>query len=546
MSKRHRRKSRAVQPTQSVGGGLQRKAVSTPVNGVPVTSYEAADPISQELGNWHPALASADRDWLGERVPVTARIRDMVRNNGWASGLVRHEVDTVIGSSLRLSYKLDYQALAIDADLADDICRRVEGRWRVYANDPDKFCDAARHDSIPGLFGLAYRHAFIEGDAIGLPLWMPDRGGWATTLQIVDPDRLSNPYDQFDTAYLRAGVELDTFGAATGYHFRRRHPNDQFGAFSADSMIWDYVPRETPWGRPRVIHYFDKERAGLTRGIGRLASVLEPLFMDHRLSRAEIQASVINAILAVILESPFDPDMVAQALAPNSETLGPYQDMRAAFHQEKRLTFGGAQVATTFPGEKLTMPSPSRPNANFADFESAILRKAAAGAGTSYEQLSRDWSNVNYSSARAALIEVWRGYTARREDFTQNFCTPFFGCWLEEDLATGAYDDLIPEGTMSFHQAKAAWLRCKWIGPGRGWVDPTKEAEASGMRLQQGLSTQEAESAEQGRDWQEDIDQQARERRYRAKQGVPDPIYAKATPAPPPPPPQTQDEKDAA
>jgi hypothetical protein len=29
-----------------------------------------------------------------------------------------------------------------------------------------------------------------------------------------------------------------------------------------------------------------------------------------------------------------------------------------------------------------------------------------------------------------------------------------------------------------FYQNKALWCRCKWIGPGRGWIDPVKEAKA--------------------------------------------------------------------
>ncbi|HEX7776640.1 MAG TPA: phage portal protein, partial [Parvibaculum sp.] len=389
-------------------------------------------------------------------------------------------------------------------------------------------------DTISGLFALAYGHCFIDGDAIGLPLWIPGRGRWATTLQLVDPDRLSNPNNMFDQDRLRAGVEVDQYGAATAYHFRRRHPNDIFGARAGDSMIWDRVPRQTAWGRPQVIHFFEKDRAGQSRGIGRLTPVIEALFMDHRLGRAELQAAVLNAILAVVLESPLDADMATQGLAPNSDSFGAYQAMRKDFHDEKRLTFGGVQITSLFPNEKLKMEAPSRPNANFADFESAVLRKAAAGIGTSYEQLSRDWSKTNYSSARAALIEVWRGYIARREEFTQGFCTPFFGCWLEEDISLGTYDDLVDDALESFHTLKAAWLRCRWIGPGRGWVDPTKEAEAMGLRLAFQVGTQEDESAEQGRDWQDDQDQLAREMRRRHALGLPDPVYPnKPTPMPP-------------
>ncbi|MDH5528278.1 MAG: phage portal protein, partial [Nitrospirota bacterium] len=57
-----------------------------------------------------------------------------------------------------------------------------------------------------------------------------------------------------------------------------------------------------------------------------------------------------------------------------------------------------------------------------------------------------------------------------------------------------------------------ARCRAKWIGPGRGWVDPVKEAKAADMRIQSGISTYEQECAEQGLDWEEQFEQRAREK----------------------------------
>ena len=514
---RNRRAARAAAPAHAV----RRNAVSSVVGEGQVSAYEAGDPVSQELGNWYPGLFSADAEWLGERNQVTARIRDLVRNNGWASGSLRRELDAVIGASLRLSYKPDYRALGLDPEWADEFADRIEGRWRIFANDPDKWADATRHDSVPGLFGLGYRHAAMDGEAAAVLLWLGNRGQWHTTIQIVDPDRLSNPNDMFDTDELRGGVQLDEYGAAVGYHIRKRHPNDRGMSITAESFEWEYVPRETPWGRPMFIHFFEKERAGQTRGISRMAPVVEALFMDHKLGRVELQASVLNAILAAFIESPYDPELVANGLAPDTGDIGAYQSARAGFHKDRRISVGGVQLSALFPGERLSMTSAARPNAAFADFQGAVLRKVASGLGVSYEQLSQDWSKVNYSSARAALLEVWRGFTARREEFTQNFCTPIFAAWLEEELALGDYE--IPAGVPSFWEAKAAWTRCRWIGPARGWVDPGKEIDAAGKRMSYGLATQEDEAAEQGKDWQEINAQLGKERRARAKEGLPDP-----------------------
>jgi capsid protein len=45
----------------------------------------------------------------------------------------------------------------------------------------------------------------------------------------------------------------------------------------------------------------------------------------------------------------------------------------------------------------------------------------------------------------------------------------------------------------------------------KGWIDPVKETKASKIRLEIGLSTLEDECATQGLDWEEVLEQRARE-----------------------------------
>jgi len=71
-----------------------------------------------------------------------------------------------------------------------------------------------------------------------------------------------------------------------------------------------------------------------------------------------------------------------------------------------------------------------------------------------------------------------------------------------------------------FYESKAAWTRCKWIGPGRGWIDPVKEAKAAHLRMRTGLSTLEDECASQGLDWEEVLEQLAREKAKIAELGL--------------------------
>ena len=92
------------------------------------------------------------------------------------------------------------------------------------------------------------------------------------------------------------------------------------------------------------------------------------------------------------------------------------------------------------------------------------------------------------------------------------------GAWLEEAFDKGLIK--LPANAPSFEAAPTAWSHAKWIGPGAGWVDPKKEAEASNIRMDSGLSTLEKEAAEQGGDWKDVQDQRARERKRAINLGL--------------------------
>ena len=70
------------------------------------------------------------------------------------------------------------------------------------------------------------------------------------------------------------------------------------------------------------------------------------------------------------------------------------------------------------------------------------------------------------------------------------------------------------------------------MGPGRGWIDPVAEKKGSILGMNAGLSTLEMEAAENaGEDWEEMLDQRAREIDAFKERGIPLPEWAEATPA---------------
>ena len=478
--------------------------------------YDAADRQSAEMAGWSPWLGSPDTETTPYRDLSVARTRDLVRNDAWASGTVARMSDATLGADLRLAASPDYRALArrfgsgFDATWAKEFSDAAEAGWRAWAYDPNRYCDVERRLLFPQMMRLAFRHEMIDGEALGILPWRPDRvafgrARYATTLQIVDPDRLSNPSMVLDTLTMRGGIELDQDGVPVAYYTRRAHPNDWYAA--GNSVTWDRTPRETDWGRPLVIHSFAVERAGQHRPVGGVFTpVLTRMRMLAQYDRVEMQAAIVNAIFGAFLESPFDAADVQASLDDSAEGLSQYQKDRSEFHADRRLMAGNVRLATLYPGEKINTINASRPAAAFDAFEAAMLRGIATATGNAFETVSGDYRGSSYSSARQATNEAWRTITRRRYDFGASFCSPIYGALLEEMIDR---DDVpLPRGAPEFAEARAEYARCRWLGPGRGYVDVTKEPEGSRMKIAAGLSTLEMESGENsGADWLETLDQ---------------------------------------
>ncbi|ENC8709735.1 phage portal protein, partial [Escherichia coli] len=100
-------------------------------------------------------------------------------------------------------------------------------------------------------------------------------------------------------------------------------------------------------------------------------------------------------------------------------------------------TLGGVKIPHLFPGDDLKLQTAQDSDNGFSALEQALLRYIAAGLGVSYEQLSRDYSKVSYSSARASANESWRYFMGRRKFIAARLATQMFSCWLEEALLRG-------------------------------------------------------------------------------------------------------------
>jgi lambda family phage portal protein len=500
--------------------------------------YDAAAFATQEMGNWLPQIRSPDAEINWYRDRMVARSRDLARNSGWAAGGITRILDNTIGTQLRLRSTPDHRALAqltgikaFDAEWANEYRKAVESLWRNYCNHPDRWNDVTRQLTFGQQMRVAMRHKLVDGEGLMLTYWLPERvapgcARFATSFMLVDPDRLSNPWQMIDSKYMRNGVELDDYGVAIAYHIREAEQNDMYAAIEANR--WERVPREDEDGFRRVIHDFDTDRAGQHRGVGIFIPILGHMKMLAAYYQVELQQAVIAATFGTYVTSPADPEVVAGALGGDvgdGMDLPMYQDLRLAWSQQHPAMLNGARVPQLFPGEKIESVDSKHPHANFDAFAREMLCVFASATGVSVEQVTQDWSKTNYASARAALMETWKALMRRRGDFASNTATPAYSTWLQEAHESGMLDHVLPNGAPPYVEFKAEYSRCMWLGPARGWVDPTKEPQGAMLRMQSATSTLAAECAEQGEDWEEVLDQRELELKALDDRGIPRPQW---------------------
>lgn len=481
---------------------------------------DAARSDQPETAGWRPPVRFGGGDTQGERDTILGRVRDLDQNNAWINGGLDRRVESVIGGSIRLSAQPQIELLKKDYKWRMEWTGDVQARFKVWANDINRRCDARMKLSFGSIAKLAYLQYIRDGECAAEV--RDDKRGIRNTTNVllIEPERISHPDNQGlqEGPLLRNGIAFDKNGAPVGYWVRSSHPDDYSAGYT--NHRWDYIPAFGKTGRAKFIHVFSPRLAEQTRGISRLAEAMVPAKMLDRVDRAEVQAALKSAILSFFIKSPGTTDDLEQALAPDdTQDINAWVNDYLDYRTQNPVKMDGATVTHLLPDEDVVTPDRSSPNANYPQFAKFVLQKIASSLGISYPQLSQDWAGINYSSARALLNELWRSFLEDRHYFTQQFCTPIYAAWLEVEVANG--DVKVPGGPINFYRSKTAITMAEWIGPGRGSVDPLKEANADNLDTAAGRKSTVECILERGRDPADVLAEEAWMLEERSNRGLP-------------------------
>lgn len=470
-----------------------------------LSSYRGAE-HSRLREDWLGAGGSADAELLDDLPTLRDRSRDLDKNDPWARSVYNTIAVNAIGTGLVPQSRVTPKEVDADVEEVRAFQRAAERVWREHM----PMLDAQWR--VDGMVKqrLLFRSVIQSGEVLDIPLRKPLGHGRFLELctETVEADRLRTPsyLSSERQARTRDGVELDATGTPIMYHVLKRHPGDQLlrGAIQHSGLLpEDFVSYDArnALGKPNVYHLFWPLRPGQSRGEPWLAPALS-LFKDlGDFMEAKIVAERVGACFGVAIEK-LDPTGAISGLQNN--TAGqPLQELEPGM------------MPYLNPGEKIAAFTPDLKGTDLDKFVEVFVKLIGAAVGLPYELITKDFTKTTWHSARASLLETGRFFKCYQQWFAASYLQPLWEMVQLEAWSRGLLpnvDLLGPNGH--------AWLRTRWVPPGRGYIDPVREVKASVEAIQGRLSTESDELAAQGRDYEEVYEQLAREAELRKELGL--------------------------
>lgn len=503
-----------------------------------VSVHNAEDPASAAMKLWRPSLMTHDDAWLPDRDSLVAKSDDAIRNNPMLQAGIRSQIDQVVGDHYRMSYEVKPEhllELGMSAQQAERFIDSVEETFDIDSRSLDCWFDVSGRMTLSELVSCAMYTHYRQGEVIQLGHYRQSqvKNGnrpFATSVQMINPDRVITPFTKIDDELLRAGFRHNKYGYAYGMYVLNRHPNEVYSyGFGNGFDEFEYITRKTPWGRDKWQHIRFVEAADQTRGRSQLVSGLRKERMLSKFEDAMLSNAITRAFYAAVVESD-DPTAAFEGMAlqerpsPEDAAIEAMAARDAYYGGDNHLTLNGAAIAHMYKGDHLKLLTPEG-QVDFMDpFTSVFLRYLSRTLDVSYEELSGDYSKTNYSGARSGELKSTAGRRAMAARVPEKSARFMATNWLEESVASGRIE--FPGRTSRqrlsrFLLFKDRLCQFQFHGPGQGHIDPSKGTESAINELKIGAMTlKEYGATYKNKGWRELIRQRADEKTYAKSMGI--------------------------
>lgn len=415
-------------------------------------NYSAATP-GNRASSWRPTSSDADAA-ASRRARLAFVARDMIRNTPFATRALTVITGNVVGTGI--IPKVEGGPKGQQQELRDLIERHLD----TTAIDADGL------NNIYGLQRLAM-NAIVESGEVLIRRRLRDRRDrlpLALQLQVIEADYIDTGKDGSlpdGAGEIREGIEYDAIGRRTAYWLFQRHPGAAWRGKSSTTS------RRVP--ASEILHIFRPDRPGQMRGVSWFAPVAMRLQDEDDHQDAQLMRQKIAACFAAFVVDPDGEPATADAKDDIGSTLVP------------------GRVQKLRPGQDIRFGSPPAAE-GYDEFTRAVLRSAAAGLGVTYEALTGDLSNVNFTSYKAGRIEMDTNVQSWQWLMLVPMMMQPIGQWILEAWALERMARPSPK------------LKIGWVPPVRQMVDPAREVGAKRDLVRAGFSSRQGIIRELGYD----------------------------------------------
>lgn len=427
-------------------------------------SYDAAKPSRQRY-DWNRRNTGPNAIGAAVGTTLRARSRDLVRNDAHCARAIEVLAGSIVGTGI--------EPRAVDSRQSRRSTRlqqRADELWADFA----RYADVEGQHSLQALTYVAVR-GWLEAGEVFIRRVFDRSSSRPLQIQVLEADLLDESRTGLKAENgnrIELGIELDGQGRRVAYHFRSAHPGENATSVQSTLAPGDVVrvPAQD------VIHLFLPLRPGQLRGVPFLAPIMAMKkdlndFETFELLRKKTEALVVAFVTPGENASPGDDD---DSLAPTVENADGEQvgDLRPA------------AILSTANGKEVRFNTPII-SANYDVYKKAMLQSIAVGMQLTYETLTGDLSNVNYTSYRAGHIQ----FNAYIDRLQWNHFIPV--------VMDRLWDWRMEAGYLAGQIASAEVPR-EWSPPKRISVDPGADALADILEIRGGLALLDDKQAERG------------------------------------------------
>jgi len=381
--------------------------------------------------NWRDSNLSANAE-ISMALPILqSRSRELVRNNAYAARAMQVIQANVVGKGIRPA--IVHKNSAVEA--------KVRKAWQEWGETVQ--CDMDDTANVYGLQSLAMRAQAESGEVFIRKRFVKDGENLVLKLQMLESDFLVTEQNsavvqgkQNKGNKIVQGIEYSKKGKIIAYHFFKEHP-----ANLGLGINWDYNIATVRVPAEEVIHLYKADRPKQNRGTPWLTPVMQRLKDFDDYEQAQLMRQKISACFMAFVTDP-DGDLDSEQQKKILSKLEP------------------ATIEILPAGRHIELADPPQVNENYADYTRVMLQAVATGVGISYEAMTGNLKDINFSSSRMGWLEFQRNIDQWRSNANTQMNSKIMGWFLEWQFLLGV-DTTEIEHT--------------WTSPRREMIDPAKE-----------------------------------------------------------------------